>query len=78
MEWLNYKKLWYWLYNLTRIKKGQLHIHIMFKVRHLTKIKLNLKKIKKKIWDELLLNNISVFNRLLKPNESENVQDYIN
>lgn len=59
-------------------KKGQLHIHIMFKIRHFTKIQLNYDKIKKKICDDLELNNVYMYNRLLKPNESDNVEDYIN
>ena len=59
-------------------KKGQLHIHIMFKIRHFTKIQLNYDKIKKKICEDLELNNVYMYNRLLKPNESENVEDYIN
>ena len=59
-------------------KKGQLHIHIMFKIKHFTKIQLNYEKIKKKICDDLGLNNIYCYNRLLKPNDSDNVQDYLN
>ena len=59
-------------------KKGQLHIHIMFKIRHFTKIQLNYDKIKKKICDDLELNNVYIYDRLLKPNESDNVDDYIN
>ena len=59
-------------------KKGQLHIHIMFKIKHHTKIQLNYDKIKKKICDDLGLNNVYMYNRLLKPNDSDNVQDYIN
>jgi hypothetical protein len=59
-------------------KKGQLHIHIMFKIRHFTKIQLNYDKIKTKICNDLGLENIYVYNRLLKPNESDNVEDYIN
>ena len=59
-------------------KKGQLHIHIMFKIKHHTKIQLNYDKIKKKICDDLGLNNIYCYNRLLKPNDSDNVADYIN
>ena len=59
-------------------KKGQLHIHIMFKIRHFTKIQLNYEKIKNKICKDLGLENIYVYNRLLRPNESENVEDYIN
>ena len=59
-------------------KKGQLHIHIMFKIKHFTKIQLNYDKIKKKICDDLGLNNVYMYNRLLRPNESDNVEDYIN
>ena len=59
-------------------KKGQLHIHIMFKIRHFTKIQLNYDKIKTKICNDLGLENIYVYNRLLRPNESDNVEDYIN
>jgi hypothetical protein len=59
-------------------KKGQLHIHIMFKIRHFTKIQLSYDKIKTKICNDLGLENIYVYNRLLKPNESDNVEDYIN
>lgn len=59
-------------------KKGQLHIHIMFKIKHFTRIQLNYDKIKKKICDDLGLNNIYCYNRLLKPNDSDNVQDYLN
>ncbi len=59
-------------------KKGQLHIHIMFKIKHFTRIQLNYDKIKTKICDDLGLKNIYCYNRLLKPNDSDNVQDYIN
>ena len=59
-------------------KKGQLHIHIMFKIKHFTRIQLNYDKIKKKICDDLGLNNVYMYNRLLKPNDSDNVQDYLN
>ena len=60
------------------LKKGQLHIHILFKIKHFTKIQLNYDKIKKKICDDLGLNNIYCYNRLLKPNDSDNVEDYLN
>ena len=59
-------------------KKGQLHVHIMIKIKHHTRIQLNYDKIKKKICDDLGLNNIYCYNRLLKPNDSDNVQDYLN
>ena len=35
------------------LKKGQLHIHIMFKIKHFTKIQLNYDKIKNKIYHDL-------------------------
>ena len=60
------------------LNKGQLHIHIMFKFKHFTKIQLNYEKIKKKICDDLGLTNIYCYNRLLKANHSDNVQDYLN
>jgi len=60
------------------LKKGQLHIHIMFKLKHFTKIQLNYDKIKKKICDDLGLKNVYMYNRLLRPNDSDNVEDYIN
>ena len=60
------------------LKKGQLHIHIMFKIKHFSKVQLNYEKIKKKICDDLGLNNIYCYNRLLRPNDSDNVQDYLN
>ena len=59
------------------LKKGQLHIHILFKIKHFTKIQLNYDKIKKKC-DDLGLKNIYCYNRLLKPNDSDNVEDYLN
>jgi len=60
------------------MKKGQLHIHIMFKIKHFTKVQLNYPSIKKKICDDLGLKNIYCYNRLLRPNDSDNVQDYLN
>ena len=49
----------------------------MFTIRHFTKVQLNYNKIKNKICHDLEVNNVYCYNRLLKPNESENVQDYI-
>ena len=60
------------------LKKGQLHIHIMFKIKHFTKIQLNYNKIKEKICNDLGLKNVYMYNRLLRPNDSDNVEDYIN
>ena len=61
-----------------RLKKRHLHIHIMFKIFHFTKLQLIYDKIKNKICINLGLNNVYCYNILLKSNESENVQDYIN
>ena len=60
------------------LKKGQLHIHIMFKIKHFTKIQLNYNKIKEKICNDLGLKNVYMYNRLLRPNDSDNVEDYLN
>ena len=50
----------------------------MFKIHHFTKVQLIYDEIKKKFCTELSLNNVYCYNRLLKPNESKNLQDYIN
>ena len=50
----------------------------MYTNRHFTKIQLIYNKIKNKICTDLGLNNGYCYNRLLKPNESDNVKDYIN
>jgi hypothetical protein len=50
----------------------------MFKIKHFTKIQLNYDKIKTKICSSLGLKNIYCYNRLLKPNDSDNVEDYLN
>ena len=46
--------------------KNQLHIHILFKFKHFTKIQLNYIKIKEKIKKDLGLNNIYLYNRLVR------------
>jgi hypothetical protein len=59
-------------------KNNQLHIHIMLKFRHKTKILLNYQKIKTKITKDLGLNNIYLNNRLIRNSGSENILDYLN
>jgi len=59
-------------------KKGQLHIHILFKIKHLTKIQLNYDKIKEKIKTDLGLTNIYMQNKLLKMSNNDNIVDYLN
>ena len=60
------------------LKKGQLHIHILFKFKHYTKIQLNYNKIKETITNELGLNNIYMYNKLIRNSGNDNVLDYIN
>ena len=59
-------------------KNNQLHIHIMLKFRHKTKIQLNYQKIKTKITKDLGLKNIYLNNRLIRNSGSENILDYLN
>ena len=59
-------------------KNNQLHIHIMLKFRHKTKIQLNYQKIKTKITKDLGLHNIYLNNRLIRNSGSENILDYLN
>jgi hypothetical protein len=60
------------------LKKGQIHIHILFKFKHFTKIQLNYGKIKDKIKDDLGLENVYMYNKLIRNSGNENVLDYIN
>jgi hypothetical protein len=57
--------------------KNQLHIHILFKFKHFTKIQLNYQKIKEKIKKDLGLNNIYLYNRLVRNNGSDNILSYL-
>ena len=59
-------------------KNNQLHIHIMLKFRHKTKIQLNYQKIKTKITKDLGLHNIYLNNRLIRNSGSESILDYLN
>ena len=58
-------------------KNHQLHIHILFKFTHLTRIQLNYTKIKAKITGDLGLTNVYMYNRLVRNNGSQNILDYI-
>jgi hypothetical protein len=57
--------------------KNQLHIHILFRFSHFTKIQLNYQKIKEKIKKDLGLNNIYLYNRLVRNNGSDNILSYL-
>ena len=59
-------------------KKGQIHAHILIKIKHLSKIQLDYKKIKTKIQKDLGLPSIYLNNRLIKNSGSDNIVDYLN
>ena len=63
------------------IEKGskfhRLHIHILLKFTHFTKIQLNYDKIKKKITDDLGLDNVYMLNKLVRNSGSDNILDYL-
>ena len=57
-------------------KKGQLHIHILFKFKHHSRLQLNYEKIKEKLKTDLGLNNVYMYNRLVRNSGNDNVMDY--
>jgi hypothetical protein len=57
--------------------KKHIHAHIMIKIKHRTKLMLDLQKIKSKILSDLGLKNIYMNNKLMKKDSSTNVLDYI-
>ncbi len=59
-------------------KKGQLHIHILFKIKHYTKIQLNYDKIKNKIKSDLGLENIYMQNKLIRMSNNDSIVEYLN
>ena len=59
-------------------KKGQLHIHILFKFKHHTKIQLNYQKIKDAITKQLGLKNIYMYNKLVRNSGNDNIIEYLN
>ena len=59
-------------------KKGQLHIHILFKFKHHTKIQLNYQKIKEAITKRLGLSNIYIYNKLVRNSGNDNILEYLN
>ena len=58
-------------------KKGQLHIHILFKFTHHTNIQLNYDKIKTKIKTDLGLQNVYMLNKLIRHSGNDNIVDYL-
>ena len=59
-------------------KKNQIHVHILFKIKHTTKVLLDYPKIKKKICDDLGLDNVYMLNKLVKNSGDINILEYIN
>jgi hypothetical protein len=58
-------------------KKGQLHCHIMIRIKHFSKVLLNYEKIKAKICGDLGLNEVYMLNKLIRGSGSDNVVDYL-
>ena len=58
-------------------KKGQLHIHILFKFKHHSRLQLNYEKIKEKLKTDLGLQNLYLYNRLVRNSGNDNVMDYL-
>jgi hypothetical protein len=59
-------------------KKGQLHIHILFKFKHHTKIQLNYQKIKDTLKEDLGLDNVYMYNKLVRNSGNDNIIEYLN
>ena len=58
--------------------KNALHIHLLLKFKHFTKIQLNYIKIKDKIKNDLGLLNVYMLNKLIKNSGNDNILDYLN
>ena len=60
------------------LKKGQIHCHILFKIKHNTKVLLDYEKIKKTVCDDLGLNNVYMLNKLVRNSGNTNILEYLN
>jgi hypothetical protein len=58
-------------------QKNRLHCHILFKFEHFTKIQLDYDKIKTKILKDTGLNNVYMYNRLVRATSNQNIIDYL-
>ena len=58
-------------------KFHRLHIHILFKFTHFTKFLLNYDKIKNKIMNNLGLQNVYMYNKLVRNSGNDNILDYL-
>jgi hypothetical protein len=58
-------------------KFGRLHLHILLRFTHHTKIQLDYEAIKKKINEDLGLHNIYLYNRLVRNNGTDSILDYL-
>ena len=59
-------------------KKGQIHVHVMIKIKHFSKVLLDYDKIKKKICSDLGLQNVYMLNKLIRNSGSDTIIDYLN
>ena len=57
--------------------KKQIHVHIMIKITHFTKVQLNYIGIKNDVKEALGLTNIYFQSKLLRPSASDNILDYL-
>ena len=58
-------------------KKGQLHIHILFKFKHHSRLQLNYDKIKDTLKKDLGLQNVYMYNRLVRNSGNDSIIDYL-
>ena len=58
-------------------KFGRLHLHILLRFTHFSKIQLDYEAIKKKINEDLGLHNIYLYNRLVRNNGTDSILDYL-
>lgn len=57
---------------------GALHCHVLFKLKHNTKVQLNYDRIKEKIKADLGLENVYLQNKLVRPSPDDFLLEYLN
>ena len=57
--------------------RSQIHVHIMIKITHFTRVQLDYVKLKNTIKTKLGLKNIYMQSKLLRPSASDNILDYL-
>jgi hypothetical protein len=58
-------------------QKNRLHAHVLFRFLHRSKVQLDYDAIKKKICEDLGVNNVYLYNRLVRPSEGQNIVSYL-